>query len=217
MMLGRGGVGAGAAAGPARRGLSGAARFPTLTLGSPGDSGTAVLRGALMGQGLAPGRLLFETDARTVFGLYAALIGANIFMLIMGMIGIKGFHRVTDIPKHILQPIIYGLCFIGTYASTTRSYELFCMLAVAFVGYLFVKVRIPVAPALLSLILGPLVEANLRRGLQQSRGDYWDFVHEPVTLFILGLSLMSLVWCLIREFKHFYKADYVVKDDATND
>lgn len=215
--FGHGALAGVAAAESGNNGVTGATLIPLLTLGIPGDSVTAVLLGALMVQGLTPGPLLFETDARTIFGLYAALIVANIFMLIMGAIGIKGFHRVTDIPKHILQPIIYGLCFIGTYASTTRPYELYCMLLVALVGYLFVKVRIPVAPALLSLILGPLVEANLRRGLQQSRGDYWIFVSQPSTLIILGLSLFSLLWCLVREFRHFYKADYVVKDDATND
>jgi putative tricarboxylic transport membrane protein len=71
-----------------------------------------------------------------------------------------------------------------------------------FLGYLFIKTKIPVAPALLALILGPLTEANLRRGLQQARGNFFQFINDPITLFFLGISLASLLWCLYREYKN---------------
>lgn len=183
-------------------GVTGATLIPLLTLGIPGDAVTAVLMGALMIQGLTPGPLLFETDAQTIFGIYAILIICNIFMLLMGRLGLTFFSKVTDIPSSSLQPIILALCCIGTYASSTRQYELVVMAVVGLIAFFMNKCKMPSAPALLALILGPMVESNLRRGLVAKRGNLVTmFIDRPIALSILAITVIMLLSTAIREVR----------------
>jgi putative tricarboxylic transport membrane protein len=198
---GKGEINGVAAAEAGNNGVTGATLIPLLTLCIPGDSVTAVLLGALMVQGLTPGPMLFQTEARTIYGIYAGLIFANIAMFVLGSIGTRFFHRVTDIPKSVLQPIIFGLCCIGTYVSNVRTFELYVMFAVGLLAYLMIKCKFPVAPALLALILGPMIEANLRRGLIAVRGNVYTFVSRPITAAILFVSAASIGFVLYREIK----------------
>lgn len=200
-LFGKGSMEGIAASESGNNGVTGSTLIPLLTLGIPGDSVTAVLLGALMVQGLTPGPLLFEKESRTVFGIYAILLIANIIMLVMGVVGVRFFYKVTEIPKSILQPIILALCCIGTYASATRQYELTLMLVIGVVAYLMLKAKIPTAPTLLALILGPTMEANLRRGLIASRGSLLTMVSRPITAVILAVTIILLVSTILREIK----------------
>lgn len=184
-------------------GVTGATMIPLLTLGIPGDAVTAVLLGALMIQGLTPGPLLFEgEDAQTIYGIFALLIICNIFMLILGKFGLPLFSKVTDIPTEFLQPIIMALCCIGTYASSTRIYELRVMLVIGLLAFFMKKMRLPTAPALLGLILGPTVEAYLRRGLVASRGDFFAmFNGRPIAITIAAITILMLVYTAWGELR----------------
>ena len=184
-------------------GVTGATMIPLLTLGIPGDAVTAVLLGALMIQGLTPGPNLFKgKDAQTIFGIFALLIICNIFMLIFGRIGLPLFAKVTDIPKEILQPIVMALCCIGTFAASNRMYELRVMLVIAVVAYFMKKINMPTAPALLALILGPTVEAYMRRGLIAKRGSLIKmFQGRPIAITILTLTVIMLVYSAIGEIR----------------
>ena len=169
----------------------------------PGDAVTAVLLGALMIQGLIPGPNLFKGEtATTIFGIFALLIICNIFMLAFGKIGLPLFARVTDIPKEILQPIVLALCCIGTYAASNRMYELRVMLVIAVVAYFMKKLSMPTAPALLALILGPTVEAYMRRGLIAKKGDVIKmFSGRPIAITILVITVVMLVYSAIGEIR----------------
>ncbi len=184
-------------------GVTGATLIPLLTLGIPGDAVTAVLLGALMIQGLIPGPNLFKGEtATTIFGIFALLIICNIFMLAFGKIGLPLFARVTDIPKEILQPIVLALCCIGTYAASNRMYELRVMLVIAVVAFFMKKLSMPTAPALLALILGPTVEAYLRRGLIAKKGDVIKmFSGRPIAITILVITVVMLVYSAIGEIR----------------
>ncbi len=184
-------------------GVTGATLIPLLTLGIPGDAVTAVLLGALMIQGLIPGPNLFKGEtATTIFGIFALLIICNIFMLAFGKIGLPLFARVTDIPKEILQPIVLALCCIGTYAASNRMYELRVMLVIAVVAYFMKKLSMPTAPALLALILGPTVEAYMRRGLIAKKGDVIKmFSGRPIAITILVITVVMLVYSAIGEIR----------------
>ena len=174
-------------------GVTGATMIPLLTLGIPGDAVTAVLLGALMIQGLT---------AQTIFGIFALLIVCNIFMLVFGKIGLPLFAKVTDIPKEILQPIVMALCCIGTFAAANRMYELRVMLVIAVVAYLMKKMNMPTAPALLALILGPTVEAYMRRGLIAKRGSLVKmFSGRPIAITILVITLIMIVYSAIGEIR----------------
>ena len=200
-LFGKGSLEGIAASEAGNNGVTGSTLIPLLTLGIPGDSVTAVLLGALMVQGLTPGPMLFEEEGRTVFGIYAILLIANIIMLVMGAVGIRFFYKVTEIPKCILQPIILALCCVGTYASSTRQYELLVMLAISVIAYLMVKAKIPTAPTLLALILGPTMEASMRRGLIASRGSFIAMVTRPITAVILLVAIGLLAATIIREIQ----------------
>ncbi len=191
------------AAESANNGVTGATLIPLLTLGIPGDSVTAVLLGALMIQGLTPGPSLFKGEtAKTIFGIFALLIICNIFMLLFAKIGLPLFARVTDIPKEILQPIILALCCIGTYAASNRIYELKVMLVIAAVAYFMKKLKMPTAPALLALILGPTVEAYLRRGLIAKRGNLIAmFSGRPIAIVIISLTVIMMLYSAINEIR----------------
>ena len=183
-------------------GVTGATLIPLLTLGIPGDAVTAVLMGALMIQGLTPGPLLFETDGNTIYGIFALLIVCNVFMLMLGRLGLPLFSRVTDIPSSSLQPIVLALCCIGTYASSTRRYELVVMLVVGAVAFVMRKLSMPSAPALLALILGGTIESNLRRGLVAKRGSLIAmFSGRPIAIAILVITVVMLVYSAVSEVK----------------
>lgn len=198
-LFGKGSLEGIAASEAGNNGVTGSTLIPLLTLGIPGDSVTAVLLGALMVQGLTPGPLLFETDGRTVYGIFAILLYCNVIMLILGKVFVRFFYKVTDIPKSILQPIILGLCLIGTYASSTRIYELWLMLVIAIVAFIMVKTHIPTAPTLIALILGPTMESSLRRGMIASRGSIIEFLSRPVALVILSVTILMLVISFVKE------------------
>lgn len=181
-------------------GVTGATLIPLLTLGIPGDAVTAVLMGALMIQGLTPGPLLFETDGDTIFGIFALLIICNVFMLVLGKLGLPLFSRVTDIPTSSLQPIVLALCCIGTYASSTRQYELIVMLVIGAVAFFMKKLGMPTAPALLALILGGTVESNLRRGLVAKRGSLLSmFAGRPIAIVIVVITVLMLAYSVYEE------------------
>jgi putative tricarboxylic transport membrane protein len=200
-MFGKGSLEGIAAAEAGNNGVTGSTLIPTLTLGIPGDSVTAVLLGALMIQGLTPGPLLFQNEARTIYAIYGILFISNFIMLFQGIIGINFFHRVTLIPKSILQPIILALCCIGTFASATRQYELIVMTVIGTIAYFMVKAKIPLSPTLLAIILGPTIEANFRRGMMVSRGSFMKFASRPITATILAVTVFLLALSFYNEIR----------------
>lgn len=190
-----------AAAESGNNGVTGATLIPLLTLGIPGDTVTAVLLGALMLQGLTPGPLLFVRSADTIFGIFAGLIVCNIVMFIMGSIGIRFFYRVTSIKPAFLYSTIFALCCVGSYAINSRLYDVFACLGFGLLGYFMQKLKFPLAPVVLALILGPLAEFNLRRGLLATGGDISMFLFRPITLVLLGISLASVIFYTVRGFR----------------
>lgn len=192
-----------AAAESGNNGVTGATLIPLLTLGIPGDTVTAVLLGALMVQGLTPGPLLFQNkaSAEIIFGIFAGLVIANLILLLLGAIGVRFFYRVAKIPGVYLYPTIFSLCCIGAFAVNTQIFDVYAMVGFGFMGYIMHKLKFPVAPVLLALILGPMTESNLRRGLVAAGGNYWNFFMRPITLIVLGLSLASIIFFLRRELR----------------
>ncbi len=199
--FGKGNIEGIAASESANNGATGGTFIPMLCLGIPGDSVTAVMMGALIIQGLTPGPSLFSEHADTVFGIYVAMFIANLFMLVMGQLGLRWFYKVCEIPKEILQPIIFGLCCIGSYAANSNIFDLGVMFAFGCIGYLLRCCGIPMAPILLGLILGDITESNLRRGMLANNGSFIKFINRPICLFILFLTAASLAFTIFRMLK----------------
>ena len=199
--FGHGSIEGVAASESANNGATGGTFIPMLYLGIPGDSVTAVMMGALIIQGLTPGPNLFVEHASTVNGIYVALLISNIFMLAMGQVGLRWFYKVCLIPKEILQPIIFGLCCVGSYASNSSLFDVGCMFAFGILGYLLLRCGIPMSPILLGLILGNITESNLRRGMLASGGSFLQFINRPICLVILAFTVFSLAFTIIRMLK----------------
>lgn len=187
-----------AAAESGNNAVTGTTLVPTLTLGIPGDVGTAVLLGALMVQGLTPGPFLFQDFGDIVFGLFAGLIWCNITMLVVGSIGIRLFYRVVGIRTAPLYSTVLVLCCIGPYLINLSAYDLFVCLGFGLLGYLLEKLKCPVLPAMLGIILGPIAESNLRRGLTATHGDVGAFLFRPITIAVLAMSLACVIFFAIR-------------------
>ncbi len=183
----------------------GGALIPLLTLGIPGDPVTAVLLGGLMIHGITPGPMFMISNASLFYSIFLALIIGNIFMLVTEFFGIKGFVRMLKIPKQYLYPVIVVLCAVGAFGSTNRVFNIFAMLICGVIGYLLDKYRFPLTPIILSYILGPLVEANLRRGLMFSDGSFFAFFKSPIAAVFLGLAVVSLLASGMREIRKVLK------------
>lgn len=179
----------------------GGAMVPLMTLGIPGDNTTAILLAGFMIHGITPGPMLFETDGVLVYGIFTALMLANLFMLVAMFAGMKGFVRVLSVPRHILLPAIMALCVIGAYGLNNRIFDIWTMLVFGVLGFLMTKVRLPATPLLLGFILGPILEVNLRRGLMKSQGDPTAFVTEPISGVILAVTLAIVVVIAAKQIR----------------
>lgn len=178
----------------ANNALLGGALIPTLALGIPGEAATAVLLGGLMIQGITPGPLLFADQSGTVYGIFLAYLVANIFMLLIMCLGIKLFIRVLTVPRKQLLAAILVFCFIGVYGVDGDVFNLYLMLGFGVLGYFLNRYNFGTAPVILGLILGPIAESNLRRGLQSFEGDWTPFFTRPisVTFLVIALGLLAL-------------------------
>ena len=144
-----------------------------------------MLLGGLILHGLQPGPLLMQNHGDVVFGIFAALLIANVFMALFLFFGMKGFIRLLSIPQQILLPIIITLCVVGAYGVNNRLFDVGALLFFGVIGYFMIKGKFPLTPLVLGFILGPLLETNLRRGLMLSQGDFTPFLTQPIAAFFL--------------------------------
>ncbi len=186
----------------ANNGSVGGALVPLLTLGIPGSASTAVLIGALMIHKLNPGPELFAKEPGIVYGLFISLFIANIVMLVVGLLGNKLWVKIIAAPKKILFPIIIALSFIGSYFIQNSLFDVGTCIAFGLFGWLLKRGGFPTAPVILGLILGNMIEENLRLSL--IKGDLIDLVTRPGSLIILILALLSFFLPYVK--KRFNKA-----------
>ncbi|MBO7431102.1 MAG: tripartite tricarboxylate transporter permease, partial [Spirochaetia bacterium] len=149
-----------AAAEASNSGSVGGAMVPLLTLGIPGSSTAAVLLSALMIHNLNPGPKLFTEQPELVYGLFASMFAANLFMVLVGTYGSKLWVRVGYIKKTILYPLIFAFAILGSYSIKKSMFDVGTCLAFGLVGWMFKKYKYPASPLVLGLILGKLIETN---------------------------------------------------------
>lgn len=190
---GKGAPGGVVASEAANNGVTGGALIPLLTLGIPGDTVTAMLLGGLMIHGLQPGPRLFETSADIVWDILATVLLANLAIILVGLIGFRFFVRVLDVPKHLLIPALFVLAVVGTYSLANQWFDVVVMLALGAAGFLLTLASVPVYPMVIGVILGPLLESELRRALVISGGDWTTFLTRPGAALILAAALAALV------------------------
>ncbi len=176
----------------ANNAVSGGALIPLLTLGIPGDAGSAVMLGALMMQGMIPSPLLFENQKHEVYVIILGLILANICMCLMGFIGLRGFAQISNVPDEILTPIVFVFCSVGTFCMNHNMDDIIFMLIVGVIGYFLVKLDYAMPPVILGLILGPTLEKNLQKSLVLSDGSFSIFFTHPISCVLIIIAVLSL-------------------------
>lgn len=179
----------------------GGALVPLISLGIPGDTVTALLLGGLVLHGLQPGPLLIQNNGDIVYAIFAALLVANIFMILFLFLGMRGFVKMLSIPQNILMPVILGLCVVGAYGENGRVFDVGALFFFGLLGYLMVKYGFPLTPLVLGFILGPLLETNLRRGLMLSQGDFMPFLTSPIAAAFLIFTVASIGLKLYSNWK----------------
>ncbi len=181
-----------AAAESGNNGVTGGSLVPLLTLGVPGDAVAAVLLGALIVQGLTPGPLLFQYNPDVVYGLFSSMLVGNLIMLAIGLLGIRLFCKVIEIPKIMMIPMIIFLSVVGAYAINNSLFDVAIALSFGVFGYLLNKLEIPSSPILLAIILGPMAETNLRKALLMYEGS-WSFLYDrPIALAFIVMAVFSV-------------------------
>ena len=169
------------------------ALVPLLTLGVPGGGATAVLLGAFIMYGVQPGPLLFQTRPDLVWGLINSMYIGNIMLVILNLPLIGLFVRLLYIPQGILFPLIVAISAIGAYAINGSTVDLWLILGFGIVGYVFGKVDIPVAPLVLSLVLGGIMEQSFRQAMTISGGEVKIFYGSVITVTLLLMSVISVL------------------------
>ena len=167
------------------------AMVPLLTLGIPGGGATAVMLGAFIMYGIQPGPLLFQNRPDLVWGLVDSMYIGNIMLLILNLPLIGLFVRLLYIPGGILMPMILAISTIGIYAINGNPVELYMLLLFGIAGYVFRKIDIPVAPLVLALVLGDMMEQSFRQALTISGGNPSILVGSTICLVLIGMSVFS--------------------------
>ena len=177
----------------ANNAVTGGSLIPTLTLGIPGESVTAVLMGGLIIHGLQPGPELFTTYADMTYTFFAGFVLVQFAMLFIGLWGCKIFANIARLSDCILIPSIVVLCVVGSYAINNNIVEVIIMCIFGVIGYFVRKFDLNAAAIVLGLILGPIGENGLRRSLMLSDGD-------PSILFATPLCWMLIALCVVGIF-----------------
>jgi len=175
-------------------GLSGA-WVPALVFGIPGDAITAIALGVLLMKGLNPGPTLFTADAPLLYAVFLCFLLANILLIPLGLLAIRLSRTLLKVPQPVLMPVILLFCIVGSFAINNSVFGIGAMLAFGLIGYVMEDNGFPVAPLILGLILGPLVERTLSQASIIARGDVLVFFERPVSL-VLGIVAI-VVWGLI--------------------
>ena len=172
------------------------ALLPMLTLGIPGSPTAAVLLGGLLIWGLQPGPMLFVEQKEFVWGLIASMYLGNIAGLIVVLTTVPWWAAILRIPFTIIGPVIIVICAIGAYTVNNAMFDVWTMLGFGVLGYLFKKLKYPLAPLVLALVLGDMAEASFRQAMLLSQGSVSIFWANPLVSTIAGIALVMLLWPL---------------------
>ena len=167
--------------------------IPTLSLGIPGSPPTAVLLGALMLHGIRPGPMLTFENPNFIPHISAILLLAAFSMRLVAIPACRVAPMILKVPKNVLMPMVAVLSCIGAFALTLNPFDLRVMFVFGLIGYAFDKMNYPSAPVVLGIILGPFVDANLRRMLIATSGSLSPFVTRPVAFIILLLIIFTIL------------------------
>ena len=176
-----------------------AALIPALTLGIPGTPVAALMLGGLLIHGLQPGPMLFRENPDIVFGfMWQFLFGAVFLVFLGGSLATNSFAKVLRLPRPLLGSVIIVLMLIGVYSIHGRMFDVYLMLGFGAVGYVIDKMKFPLPPVVLGLILGSFAEENLRLALRIGRGDWTILFVNPTSQILVALTIAVIVGPIVK-------------------
>jgi len=187
-------------AGPetANNAASGGAMIPFLGMGIPTSPATAVMMFALIIHGIRPGPLFISEQPRIFWGLIASMCIGNVILIILNLPLVGIFVNLLRIPFRVLFPMILLICLVGTYSVNYNTFDLGVLFAFGVLGYVFRKIKFDIAPFVLAMLLGPLVEEALRLSLMRSGGSFSIFWNHRIALTLIISSCLLFLWNIYR-------------------
>jgi putative tricarboxylic transport membrane protein len=170
---------------------------PLLSLGVPGSASAAVLIGGLTIHGLQPGPLLFTNNPGIPYSIFVGLLVGLPVMVAVGLLGVPLWVRLTQIPRAAVATVVAGICMLGAYASTNNTFEMTVTAVFGVIGWALRKVDIHPAPIVLALVLGDMLEANLRRSMVAANDNFMTVVSRPLAGVLLVCALLVLATPMI--------------------
>jgi putative tricarboxylic transport membrane protein len=168
--------------------------IPVLTLAIPGSAPAAVLMAAMIIHGVKPGPMIMIENPQFVYDVVAMMLFATIGILIYGLVLTKALVQVLRVPQNFLIPIIFVLCVVGSFAIAGRMFDVYVMLIFGVIGFGLRHFGYPMAPLVLGIVLGDLLEKNLRRALILSDGDISPFFTRPISGVVATLIFGTIAW-----------------------
>jgi putative tricarboxylic transport membrane protein len=175
--------------------------IPLLTLGLPSNAVMALMMGAMIIQGIAPGSAVMEKRPDLFWGMVASMWIGNAMLLVINLPLLGLWVKLLSVPYRLLYPAVLLFCVIGVYSTNTEAAQLALTALFAVFGYLLVRFGCEPAPLVLGFILGPLMEENLRRSLVMSRGDPLIFIERPISVVLLAMSLVVVALIVLPQFR----------------
>ena len=176
------------------------ALIPALTLGIPGTAVAAVMLGGLLVHGLQPGPMLFRDNPDIVFGfMWQFLFGAILLVLLGGSLATNSFARLLNLPRPLLGSVIIVLMLIGVYSIHGRMFDVYLMLGFGAIGWVMDRLKFPLPPVVLGLILGSFAEENLRLALRIGRGDPAILFQNTTSLVLVALTVAVVIGPMLKK------------------
>ena len=168
--------------------------IPALVFAIPGDSITAIAIGVLYLKGLNPGPTLFINNPQNIYAIFLVFILANLIMLPLGWLTIKAAKNVLRLPRNILMPTILLFCIVGSFAINNTVFGVLLTLVFGVLAFLLEENGFPVAPAILGVVLGQMMEENFIKSMIKSDGDLTAFVTRPIAMWLAIGTFVILFW-----------------------
>ncbi|MBM3598047.1 MAG: transporter [Alphaproteobacteria bacterium] len=167
--------------------------IPVLALAVPGSAPAAVLMAAMIIHGVQPGPLIMVQNPQFVYDVVAMMMYATLGILVFGLVMVRPLIKILQVPRDVIMPIVFVLCVIGAFAIAQRLFDIWTMLGFGVVGYILRRFNYPMAPFVLGIVLGDLLDKNLRRGLVISDGDLTPFFVRPISALMFAVCLITIL------------------------
>jgi putative tricarboxylic transport membrane protein len=168
--------------------------IPALVFGIPGDSITAIVIGVLYMKNMNPGPSLFTNNPQNIYAVYLLFIIANLIMIPLGWMCIKVAKRILQVPRHVLMPVILLFCIVGSFAINNTGFDVAVMLVAGAIAYLLEENEFPIAPAILGVVLGGMLEENLVTSMIKSDGSLATFFSRPIAATLAAMTFAVWLW-----------------------